>query len=80
MSNEIDMGSVRHGGDFVRYVVGRDSRQMAMGVWSVEDEVARESPARFIEVFVESLELDRLGFRHAVPRGRGGRRTIPATC
>ena len=32
MSNEIDMGSVRHGGDFVRYVVGRDSRQMAMGV------------------------------------------------
>ena len=66
----------------MRYVVGRDSRQMAMGVWSVEDEVAQDSPARFIEVFVESLELDRLGFRHAVPAGtgRGGRRTIPATC
>ena len=25
----------------MRYVTGRDSRQMAMGVWSVEDEVAR---------------------------------------
>ena len=55
----------------MRYVVGRDSRQMAMGVWSVEDEVAQESPARFIEVFVESLELDRLGLRHAVPAGTG---------
>ena len=60
-----------YGGDLVRYVVGRDSRQMAMGVWSVEDEVSRESPARFIEVFVEGLELERLGFRHAVPAGTG---------
>ena len=55
----------------MRYLVGRDSRQMAMGVWSVEDEVSRESLARFIEVFVESLELERLGFRHAVPAGTG---------
>ena len=53
------------------YVVGTDSRQMTMGIWSIEDEVAQESPARFIEVFVESLELDRLGFRHAVPAGTG---------
>lgn len=53
---------------------------MAMGVWSVEDEVSRESPARFIEVFVESLELERLGFRHAVPAGTACRHTIPATC
>ena len=44
---------------------------MAMGVWSVEDEVARDSPARFIEVFVDSLELERLGFRHAVAAGTG---------
>ena len=64
----------------MRYVVGRDSRQMAMGVWSVEDEVSRESPARFIEVFVEGLELERLGFRHAVPAGTACRHTIPATC
>ena len=55
----------------MRVVAGTDSRQMTMGVWSVEDEVAQDSPARFIEVFVESLELDRLGFRHAVPAGTG---------
>ena len=38
------------------YVTGTDSRQMTMGVWSIEDEVPRDSPARFIEVFVDSLE------------------------
>ena len=53
------------------YVVGTDSRQMTMGIWSIEDEVAQDSPARFIEVFVESLELEQLGFQHAVPAGTG---------
>ena len=64
----------------MRNVAGTDSRQMTMGVWSIEDEVARDSPARFIEVFVDSLDLEEMGFQHAVPRGRGGLRTIPATC
>ena len=53
------------------FVVGTDSRQMVMGVWSVEDEVAQDSPARFIEVFVDSLDLEEMGFRHAVPAGTG---------
>ena len=39
------------------YVTGTDSRQMTLGVWSIEDEVPRDSPARFIEVFVDSLDL-----------------------
>ena len=30
------------------YVTGTDSRQMALGVWSIEDEVPQDSPARFI--------------------------------
>ena len=57
MSNYTDIGSARQGGDLVRYVVGRDSRQMTLGLWSIEEEVAQDSPARFIEVFVDSLEL-----------------------
>ena len=55
----------------MRYVAGTDSRQMTMGVWSIEDEVAQDSPARFIEVFVDSLDLEGMGFRHAVPAGTG---------
>ena len=65
----------------MRYVVGTDSRQMTMGVWSIEDEVAQDSPARFIEVFVDEPGVwSDWGFATPCPRGRGGRRTIPATC
>ena len=39
----------------MRYVAGTDSRQMTLGIWSIEDEVAQDNPARFIEVFVDSL-------------------------
>ena len=53
------------------YVTGTDSRQMTMGVWSIEDEVPRDSPARFIEVFVDSLDLETMGFGHTVPAPTG---------
>ena len=44
---------------------------MTLGVWSIEDEVSRDSSARFIEVFVESLDLEEMGFEHAVPAPTG---------
>ena len=53
------------------YVTGTDSRQMTMGVWSIEDEVPQDSPARFIEVFVDSLDLETMGFEHTVPAPTG---------
>ena len=53
------------------YVTGKDSRQMTMGVWSIEDEVPRDSPARFIEVFVDSLDLQTMGFEHTIPAPTG---------
>ena len=53
------------------YVTGTDSRQMTLGVWSIEDEVPQDSPARFIEVFVDSLDLEGMGFGHTVPAPTG---------
>ena len=53
------------------YVTGTDSRQMMLGIWSIEDEVSQDSPARFIEVFVDSLDLEAMGFEHAVPAPTG---------
>ena len=54
------------------YVTGTDSRQMTLGVWSIDDEVPRDSPARFIKVFVDSLDLEAMGSEHTVtaPTGR----------
>ena len=53
------------------YVTGTDSRQITMGIWSIENEVPQDSPARFIEVFVDSLDLEAMGFEHAVPAPTG---------
>ena len=58
-------------GDFMGYVTGTDSRQMMLGIWSIEDEVSQDSPARFIEVFVDSLDLEAMGFEHTVPAPTG---------
>ena len=36
---------------------------MRMVLWSIEEEVADNSPARFIEVYADSLDAGELGFR-----------------
>lgn len=53
------------------YIEGSDSRQMRMGLWSIEEEVAENSPARFVEVFVESLDVAGLGFTRPEPACTG---------
>ena len=53
------------------YIEGSDSRQMRMGLWSIEEEVSENSPARFIEVFVESLDVAGLGFTRPEPACTG---------
>ena len=55
----------------MRYIKGSDSRQMTMGIWSIEEEVAANSPARFIEVFVESLDMGALEIKRAKPAQTG---------
>lgn len=53
------------------YIAGSDSRQMTMGLWSIEEEVAQNSPARFVEVFAESLDVAELGFTRSEPACTG---------
>ena len=55
----------------MRYIKGSDSRQMTMGIWSIEEEVAANSPARFIEVFVDSLDIAALEIKRVKPAQTG---------
>jgi transposase len=48
------------------YIEGTDRDQTVLFPDSLDEYVARENPVRVIEAFVESLDLEALGFRHAV--------------
>ena len=48
-----------------RFVEGEDRRQPALLPSCLDDYVAEESPVRVIDVFVDELDLEALGFeRH----------------
>ena len=53
------------------HIAGVDSRQMTMSIGCIEDEIPEDSPARFIEVFADSFDLEAMGFEHAVPAATG---------
>ncbi len=57
----------------MRNIKGSDSRQMTMGIWSIEEEVAANSLARFIEVFVDSLDMAALEINRVKPARTGSR-------
>ena len=48
------------------YVPGTDRDQMTLFPESLEEYISENNPVRVIDAFVESLDLEALGFRHAV--------------
>lgn len=55
----------------MRYIKGTDSRQQQISCGSIEEEISENSPARFIEVFVDSLNIEELGFVRSAPAATG---------
>ena len=55
----------------MRYIEGIDSRQQQISCGSIEEEISENSPARFIEVFVDSLNMQELGFVRNTPAAIG---------
>jgi transposase len=53
------------------YIEGWDRRQQVLFPESLDDYVAADNPVRFIDAFVESLDLVELGFTRAEPAGEG---------
>ena len=53
------------------HIEGSDREQMTLFPEALDDYVSQENPVRFIDAFVESLDLEELGFTHAVPNELG---------
>lgn len=53
------------------FVEGVDRHQMVMFPEMLDAYVAEDNPVRFVDAFVDSLDLRMLGFERAVPKGTG---------
>jgi len=61
------------------HIQGTDRDQMTLFPEALDDYIAQENPVRFIDAFIDSLDLQDLGFTHAVPAETGRPPYHPAT-
>ena len=53
------------------HIQGNDRDQLTLFPQALDEYIAEENPVRFIDAFVDSLDLKQLGFRHAVLQETG---------
>src|SRR5712675_201934 len=53
------------------FIEGTDRDQSLLFPEVIDDYIEKDNPVRFIEAFVESQDLAKLGFTHATPEGTG---------
>ena len=58
------------------YIEGEDRKQTVLFPEVLDDYISEENPVRFIDVFIEGLDLSGMGFQKAIPRIPDGRRMI----
>ena len=58
------------------HIAGHDRSQLLLLPESLDDYIGPENPVRFIETFVDGLDLAASGFVRVEPR----RPAVPATC
>jgi transposase len=63
-----------------RFIEGEDRRQMTLLPDSLEHYVAEDNPVRVIDVFIDELDLEALGFGALCRKRPGGPPIIPRRC
>lgn len=53
------------------YIEGSNRNQLILFPQSLDEYISEDNPVRFIDAFVESLDLKELGFRHSVLQETG---------
>jgi transposase len=66
-----DASKQEKGGKQVGYIDGMDRRQSVAFPSYLDDYVTEENPVRFVDAFVEALDLAALGFDRSEPQDRG---------
>src|SRR3984893_17569067 len=62
-----------------RFIEGEDRRQATLLADSLEDYVTEDNPVRVVDVFIDELDLEALGFSGVVPEVTGRPAYHPAT-
>ena len=62
-----------------RFIEGEDRRQATLLPDSLEDYVTEDNPVRVIDVFIDELDLEALGFAGIMPEATGRPAYHPAT-
>ena len=60
------------------YIRGMNRDQVVLFPDIIDDYIEEHNPVRFIDAYVESLDLKALGFRHAVPQEKARPGYAPA--
>jgi len=55
----------------MEHIQGSDREQLTLFPEALDDYIARDNPVRFLDVFIDSLDLKRLGFKHFVLKETG---------
>ena len=55
----------------MRHIPGIDRSQVLLLPEAVDDYVGRDNPVRFIDAFVDGLDLAAVGFERAAPKATG---------
>jgi transposase len=53
------------------HVTGNHRKQAVLFPDMLDDYIDKENPVRFIDAFVESLKMEKLGFKHSIPSDTG---------
>src|SRR3990170_320164 len=55
----------------MEHIQGSDREQLTLFPEALDDYIARDNPVRFLDVFIDSLDLKSLGFEHVVLKETG---------
>lgn len=59
------------------YIEGQDRNQITLFPECIDDYISADNPVRVIDEYVEQLDMEKLGFKRAVPASTGRPPMIP---